>query len=371
MKNIAVVFGGTSVESEVSVITGVLTVNSLDRTKYNAVPVYIDKSGSWYTGELFDLDGFKNLDGKKLKRAGFFAGDNRLHIIKGKKSKKQIPIAAIINCLHGECGEDGSLSGLANLCGIPLVGSAVAPASVSMNKKISKLALRGLKVPVLPFVVINDAKQIEETDLSFGFPVIVKPESGGSSIGIKKANDKNQLRTAVNYALRYGKNVIVEPLLSHFVEINCAARKNAEGEVIVSECERPIGAEEVLTFADKYEEGKREFPAKIGDKLTQKIKTITQTVYKELDFSGVIRIDYFLTNGKVYLNEINSVPGSMAYYLFCDTLKEYTSMLTELITVAEREFATSCTYVRVFRSGILSAGGSKGAKKVEKNKRLC
>ena len=237
-----------------------------------------------------------------------------------------------------------------------------------MDKIITKIVMKGLKVPTVPFFTLNDIKDLNDISLPFDYPVIVKPDCVGSSIGIKKASDLNQLGVAVKNAFRYGNKVIIEPMLSDFIEINCAAYRNEDGNIIVSECEKPIGREEVLTFSDKYESGSREFPAKIEQKISDKIKNITKKVYGELDFSGVIRIDFFVMKNKVYLNEINSVPGSMAYYLFCNTFKEYSKILDEIINFAIKEFNRSNAVIKDFRSEILSAGGGKGAKKVVKNK---
>lgn len=368
MKNIAVIFGGESVEHDVSVITGVLTLNSLDKEKYNVIPVYIDRNGVWYTGKLNDLDEYKNLNTKKLYRIVFAVGENNFYILKGKKLTKPLPIAAVINCLHGERGEDGSLAGVLQLCKIPIASSKITSAAISMDKIITKIVMKGLKVPTVPFFTLNDIKDLNDISLPFDYPVIVKPDCGGSSIGIKKASDLNQLGVAVKNAFRYGNKVIIEPMLSDFIEINCAAYRNEDGNIIVSECEKPIGREEVLTFSDKYESGSREFPAKIEQKISDKIKNITKKVYGELDFSGVIRIDFFVMKNKVYLNEINSVPGSMAYYLFCNTFKEYSKILDEIINFAIKEFNRSNAVIKDFRSEILSACGGKGAKKVVKNK---
>ena len=147
MKNAVVFFGGKSVEHDVSVITGVMTANSIDKTKYNAVPVYVSKSSEWYSGEsLLDLDGYKNIDFNKLQRVTFLTGDNRLHIVKGKKLKELCAVAVGINCMHGGIGEDGSLSGLLNFCGVPLASPSLLSASVSMDKNFTKTALKGFGV---------------------------------------------------------------------------------------------------------------------------------------------------------------------------------------------------------------------------------
>ena len=360
MKSIAVFFGGVSVEHDVSVITGVLTLNTLNKS-LNAVPVYVDRSGEWFTGGILsDPDSFNDLDYKKLTKVTFVAGRNILYAVRGKKLKELCVISSAINCMHGERGEDGSLSGVLKMCGIANASPDIYPSALAMDKVLTKCAVRGI-VKVLPYVVVSGVKQAEEACLPFDYPVIVKPVLGGSSIGVKVAENKEELSRAVGYSLRYGKRVMIEPCLKDFTEINCAAYAGANG-LRVSECEMPVRRTDYLTFSDKYESGKRVFPADIPKKLSDKIKSVTAEVYKTFAFTGVIRIDFFVKDGKVYLNEINSVPGSLAYYLFSDTLKGFSEMLDELLEVARINFAEDNTVKKTFDSGILRAVGAKSAK---------
>lgn len=363
MKNIAVFFGGTTVEHDVSVITGVLTLNSLDKIKYNGIPIYIHTDGLWYTGErLRDLDDYKNLDLKKLEQVTIVSGNDYLYkVVKDKKIKPLCKIACAINCLHGERGEDGSLAGLLKMCEIPLASPSLLPSSVSIDKCFTKIVMKGLKVKVLPSVTLTSSDDINAVTEKFEYPVIVKPNLLGSSVGITKAQNDEELLNSILFALRFGEKVIVEPLLLDYKEINCAVY-SCDNRIIVSNCERPIGKGEYLTFSDKYTGGKRIFPADIPKKTADKIKSITEKVYRALDFNGVIRIDYFVKGEEIYLNEINSVPGSLAFYLFSDTLSGFTKMLEKMIIDAERKSAKSTTLNRNYSSGILSFGGSKGAK---------
>lgn len=364
MKNIAVFFGGTSVEREVSVITGVLTLNSIDKSLYNPVPVYIAGDGKWYTGEVLrDIEFFKKLDFKKLERVAMLGGENNLYRIRGKKLQKICSIAVAINCIHGERGEDGCLAGVMDMNRIPLASPSILPSAVSMDKDITKTFLKGLGVKTLPCVTITDANDLQEKTAKIGFPMIVKPARLGSSIGIARADDLDTLTRAVNLALRYGDRVIVEKCLDDFIEINCAVYKNSDGELKVSECERPICSGKLLSFDDKYTDGNREFPADIPKKISDGIKQTTKKVYDALCFDGVIRIDYMLKGESVYLNEINAVPGSLAYYLFSDTLKGFSDTLNQLILSAERKFAEKSTFITEFGSSILDLKGVKSAKK--------
>ena len=360
MKNIMVVYGGISVEHDVSVITGVLTLNALDKNKYNPVPVYVGKDGAWYTGDLFDIDGYKKLNFKKLKKVTLTADSNVLYQVKKNRLKRICDIAVAINCLHGG-GEGGSLAGLLTHSKIPLASPDVFASSVAMDKAKTKIALKGLNVKTLPYAVTDgriDEKEIEK----IGFPLIVKPSSTGSSIGIRSAENKEELKSAISYALRYDRTAIIEKMLFHPIEINCSAYKNDKGEIIVSECEKPICKGKILSFDDKYVDGEREFPAKIDKKYSNKIRKITEKVYDKLSFTGIIRIDFFIYEGEIYINEINSVPGSLAYYLFSDTLKGFTEILNNIISFAEKEFAKQSTVIKEYKTTVLSIDGIKGGK---------
>lgn len=366
MKSVLVFFGGQSVEHEVSVITGALTLNSIDATKYNAIPVYVDIDGRWWTGEILkDIDSYKNLNYKKLTSVALFCGDNVLYSVKGKKLKPITPVSCAINCMHGERGEDGSIAGLLNLCKIPLASPSLFASSVSMSKTFTKIALKGLGIKALPYQSVTDKSQIDQLEQVLNYPLIVKPDGGGSSIGITVAHNRRELEQGVALALRYGVCVIVEPYISDFTEINCACYR-ANGDIVVSECEKPVCRGEILSYDDKYKDGGREFPANIDKRLSQKIKNLTAKVYQSLGFEGIIRVDYMVVDGVVYLNEINSVPGSLAYYLFVKTLKEYTNILNQLIAWALVRGARDSTVTKKYSSGILSLTGSKGAKRLKK-----
>ena len=363
MKNVLVIFGGKSVEHDVSVITGVMTANVIDKQKYNVIPVLITADGEWVSGkELFDIDGYKSLDVKKLSKVTLTCASPILYKKKGKKLKEIASIYVAINCLHGGEGEDGSIAGLFNCCNIPLASPNVLSSAISMDKRFTKIVLKGLGVNVLPCDEVSSQTEAEMIKERLTYPVIVKPNLLGSSIGITKAKTPNELIESVNGALRYGERAIIEPCLDGFMEINCAAYKDQNGKIKVSECERPVGKSNILSFNDKYQGGKRIFPADVSQDVSEKIKRITKTVYKECGFNGVIRIDFFVKEDEVYLNEINAVPGSLAYYLFCDTLREFSVMVEGLIQKGVNDFAKKSTFNTSYKSNVLLGFGSKGAK---------
>ena len=363
MKNVAVFYGGQSVEKDISILTGVIMLNAVNKKDFNPVPIFVNDKLEFFTGEvLFDIDFYKNVNYKQLEKVVLCSGDNILYKIKGKKRIPLFVLASALNCMHGGFGEDGGLAGLLNLCKIPLASPGYLPSSIAMDKSITKLLLKGIRVKTLPSIELFSIKEVSEVKEGLSYPVIVKPNRLGSSIGIEKVECADNLENAVSVALRYGESVIIEPCLTDFIEINCACYKNTKGELVVSECEKPVGVNEVLSFGDKYLTGKREFPAKIDRKFSDKIKAITKKVYNALKVDGVIRIDYFIYDNNVYLNEINTVPGSLAYYLFTDTVKDFSNVISQLIYLSERKWAKEQTSVKSYPSSVLTGFGSKGAK---------
>ncbi len=381
MKYVAVFFGGKSCEHDISAITGTLTLNSLDKNLFAPVPIYVDKLGKWYTGkQLFDVSFFKNVDVKKLLSVSLIAGDNTLYIVKRNRLKKLCALSCAINCLHGFNGEDGALSGHLKLCNVPFASPDIFASAFSMDKDYTKIVLSGLSIDRLPYSRIHRASffakrqtAIKMLEKKFGYPVIIKPANLGSSIGISVANNQKELETALELAFKFDEKVIVEKELKGFKEINCSAYRSGDS-IIVSNCEEPVTKNEILSFTDKYLGSKtgafRKVPADIKEETSNKIKSITERIYRKCDFLGVIRIDYILHNGKIYVNEINSVPGSLAYYLYSDSLKEFTKLLTTLVSEGIANYNKYNQKQYEFSSPVLLNSGikSSGAKYFDKNK---
>ena len=362
MKNILVFFGGKSTEHDVSCITGVLTVNGVDKSKYNAIPIYVSRKGSWFTGEkLKDVTAYKDLDEKALTHVTIKSGENKLYALKRNKLKELAVISGAINCMHGACGEDGALKGVMDFLGVPVVGSPIAPSSVAMDKVYTKYLLNGLKIKTLPYMVFDG--NIDKIEEKFTYPVMVKPSSQGSSIGVNKAKDRKELEKSINKAKKFDDKVLIERCALNFYEINCAVYRGVDG-IVVSECEMPKTDNNFLTFEDKYMGGTRLFPAPISNALREKIQSIALKIYEKMYFSGVIRIDFIVEKGEVYVNEINTVPGSMAYYLFSETLKGFSDMLTSMIEKSMQEFNKNQTLIKKFDCNVLDIKGSKGSKRL-------
>ncbi len=371
LKNILIVFGGKSCEHDISVITGVLTTNSIDGNLYNKIPVYVTSDGEWYYSPILnDLEWYKNKDYKKLNKVTLVLGDNSLYSINKGRLKKLFKIDCAINCMHGVNGEDGSLCGIMALSEIPLASPDTFTSSFSIDKDVTKIVLKGLNVNCLPYLRIMKDCFFTKKDLAikmieskFTYPVIVKPSHLGSSIGISVAKDKVELEQALITAFSYDDKVIVERALKNFTEINQSVYKIGE-EIHLSPLEKPFMEKDILSFKDKYLPNnklpKKEFPAKIKDKLKNEIYKITEKVYRKCCFNGIIRIDYLIENDVVYLNEINTVPGSLAYYLHCQNIKEFSYLLTSLIESTIHSFNQKKSLKKVYLSGVLNVKGAKG-----------
>ena len=380
MKNILVFFGGKSVEHDISIITGVLCLNSIDKLKFNPIPVYVDESGVWYTGdELFDIGNYKNKSFKKLKKVTLIPNDNGLYAIATRKIKKLYNIACAINCLHGVNGEDGCIIGALKIASIPFASPDLFGSSLAIDKDYTKIFLSGINVDRLPYVRIFRQAYYEKKETAiklierrFSYPVIVKPATLGSSIGIGVAKNKDELYNSLNSAFNYDDKVIVEKELSGFTEINCSAYKSGD-KIIVSECEEPITKNQILSFQDKYQGYKtgsnRKMPADISKSVRDKIRSVTEKIYRKADFIGVIRIDYILYENKIYVNEINTVPGSLAYYLFSDTLKGFSDMLTSLINEGIKKHLNYKDRNFTFKSSVLRGFDGKSGKFKEFDKK--
>lgn len=337
-KTVAVIFGGASNENEISIITGAMTANVLKKGGDVAVPVYIAQSGAMYADDrLLEIGNFKN--GEYLKFSGAIIANGGIYALnKRGKIKKFIAVDAAVNCCHGGDGEGGAVSGLCALAGIPLASAGLFESSAFMDKYITKLVLAALGVETLPYAYMRGLSDMDKWQ--GGFPAIVKPVSLGSSIGVERADNVEQLYAALQSAFIYDGAVIVERCVENLREINCAAYF-AEGEVVTSECEEVFSSGGLLSFEDKYEGGGRSrLPADIPEELAQKIKDTVKEVYIRLNMRGIVRFDFIAEGDTVYLSEVNTVPGSLSYYLLSGGFKDFYGVLSRVIEQAESDFRT-------------------------------
>ncbi len=364
-KNVAVIFGGKSCENEVSVITGTMTANLLRGENYTVYPVYVSQTGAAYTGDaLFDVSVFQGgVYRKKCARAVFY--DGGLYEVKGKHIRSLCKLDCALNCCHGTGGEDGAVAGVLDLSGIASASPDIAGSALFMDKVLTKLAAKALGVNAAPYFRICEgdyrkrgAMAVRCIEERLGYPVIVKPARLGSSIGIAVAENREELLRAIDCGFRYDTLLLAEKYLAGAREINCAAYKNGEN-VIVSECEEPKTSNKILTFSDKYLEGGKErsgdFPAKISKESSERIKAYTKLLYRRLNLRGVVRADYLLYEGEVYFNEMNTVPGSLAWYLFSDRLSDHAQVLAALVEQGIADAREKAGKTLLKNSGVLRA----------------
>lgn len=351
-RSIAVVFGGISNENEISVITGTMAANVLKSGGENVVPLYISQKGEMFTGAgLADIGNFKNGNYSVFPRA-IVAKGGIYALNKRERPKKFVKIDVALNCCHGGFGEGGGVCGLFALNGIPLASAGMFESAAFMDKYYTKLVLGALGVNVAPYVYIRNASSFSEAE-ELGYPLIVKPAKLGSSIGIEVAENSSELESAVQAAFFYDDGVIAEKFLEGRREINCAAYYS-KGKVTTSECEEAIAGGDILSYDDKYSGGgKSVLPADIPEAISTEIKSTTENVYSKLNMRGIVRFDYIISGGKVYLSEINTVPGSLSYYLLSSGFKNFYPVLQAVIVQAFEDFKAA-SEKKILTTGILN-----------------
>ncbi|MBR6788467.1 MAG: D-alanine--D-alanine ligase [Clostridia bacterium] len=354
---IAVIFGGKSCEHDVSVITGTQVLGAL--RKQNPLPIYIDKEGVWKTGKsLFDLR--LPRDGR-LKRVYLRAGERGLYT----RSRKIADIDVAVICCHGHGGEDGCLQGLLTLCGIPYTGPNLFASALCMNKAEFKRVAVAVGIPTLPYATFTRREfneniyDVADRLNAIGYPFIIKPASLGSSIGVGVARTEAELVEKSRVAFAFDDVVVAEKLLENFREFNCAGLGDERG-LTLSEIEEPIGWKEYLTFEDKYAGGgkeavKRRIPADIPPSLAEEIRDLTKKAFALFGLSGVVRVDYLYDTAqeKLYLNEINTIPGSLASYFFRRQGMRGEQFVLKLIELAEHRAKAEARLTYAYESPVL------------------
>lgn len=338
--NVAVFFGGRSCEHDISIITGVQTINALG-DDYRVLPIYM-KDGGFYTSDLMkDVSFFRDENLKKATRLWLIDGTFYARVKKFLVKKVKPDVALV--CCHGGEGENGVLQGVLEYNGIPYTSAGLAASSVCMDKSVAKQLLDGMMLNTVPSITIrradyekNTGEVLRHVSTFLDYPLIVKPSGLGSSIGIRKARTEYELKNAIDVAAKFDEKIIVETALENFKELNCAAYSDGTN-VFVSEVESPKSWHEFLSFEDKYSGGKleggtRELPALISEETRNNVKDVTKRIYEDLDMSGVVRVDFLLSgDGKLFVNEVNTVPGSMAFYLFENDGIPFKKMLDGII----------------------------------------
>jgi D-alanine-D-alanine ligase len=339
--DVAVIFGGISNENEISVLTGTMVCNLLKKGGKKVLPIYLDQKGNMYAGEsLADIKSFESLPYINAPTCVIASGGALIFGKRGK-IKERATISCGLNCCHGGDGEGGGVSGLFAINNIPLASAGRFESSAFMDKYYTKLVLKSLGIELADYVYLRDIKGAIEKIAPLSYPVIIKPCRLGSSIGIQKAENDKELLLALEQAFMYDDGVIVEKFISPRREINCAAYF-AEGRVITSECEEALTCGDLLSYDDKYSGGgKRVYPAHIPDSIAKNIKDTTAFIYTSLNMRGIVRFDFMLSGEQVILSEINTVPGSLSYYLLSSGFAEFYSVLEGVIRQAKADFDES------------------------------
>ncbi len=361
---LGVIFGSRSVEHEVSIITACQLMRNVDSKKYTLVPLYIDKVGKWWTGEAAGkIESFKGLNLEAPK------GFDEYHFSPVPNIEHGIDVAIV--CCHGTLGEDGTVQGLLELAGIPYQGPGVVGSAISMDKIVSKNIMLASGFATANFQwftkdvwkkygkegVLSELLDPNQTGhKKLAYPLFVKPANLGSSVGISKAKNEKELVEAIEIALSFDRRVIVEQALTNVMEINVSVLGYADLKASVPE--QPVSSGEILSYADKYEGGgkksggmsslKRRIPAPIPKSLTEKLQHAATHLAAVFDCSGVIRIDFFvnLETDEIWVGELNTIPGSMSFYLWEASGVSYTELIDQLVEIAFQRKATQDEYTR-------------------------
>lgn len=390
---LAVIFGGKSVEHEISVISALQACEYIDREKYDVIPLYMTKTGEFYTGEqIGNIERYKDIPLllKESTRVLLLNEDDRVNMVRYPMKKLGNNVLGSIDVafpiVHGTNVEDGTLQGYLQTLGLPYVGSDVLASAVGMNKYVMKTVFKDNGIPVLDCKCYNlvdfenPEKLMDGIEAGFSYPVIVKPINLGSSVGISKAAHREELEEALTLAFTFARKVLVEPAIQQLQEINCAVLGD-ELEAEASECEEPLNGEDILTYEDKYIGGgkskggskgmaslSRAIPAHISPERREEIRQMAVKGFQCLGCSGVARIDFMIDRetDRVYLNEINTIPGSLAFYLWEPLGLKYTQLLERMIQLALKRHRENEKLTFSFETNVLAGvklgGGTKGAK---------
>ncbi len=389
---LGVIFGGETVEHEVSIISALQAIQNLNKDKYEVIPLYISKDRTWYTGHvLMDIESYKDFDfiKKYTKKVTLYKKDGKFYLqnTTGLFRRDITDLDIILPVVHGNNVEDGTLAGYLDTIGIPYVGSHVLGAALGQDKVTMKQVMMSEDLPIVDFTWFYDNEYLENKDeilkniKKLGYPVVVKPATLGSSVGITFVKSEKEIESAIDEAISYDTKIVVEKAVENLVEVNSSVLGNYEHQR-VSPLEEVMGVDEILSYSDKYlsnsktkgsgskgmASASRIIPARISKELTNEIKETSKKVFRLLNFSGVVRIDYLIDSKskKFYVNEPNTIPGSLSFYLWKEDGLKYEDLLDEMISIAIREYKNKSKKVRSFESNILSGfSGSKGVKGIK------
>ena len=386
-RQIAFVFGGMSVEHEISIITGLQAFLAFENDAWEAFPLYISKRGEMFVGEnLSRIENYKDLknlvsyservvlvnEGRKAKLVGY--PQKKF----GKNFEKPLDMAFL--CVHGTNVEDGALQGFFKTLGVPVVGCDVEAAALGMDKFTQKAVLKDANIPVLPAkrYTAKDYQDlpslVSDVEDTFGYPVIVKPVNLGSSVGISVAADAEELLNSLDDAFLYSGVVLVERAIKNLREINCAVLGDIE-ECEASEIEEPVSSDKILSYEDKYMNNakggskgmasvQRKIPAEVSDERREEIRNLACKAFQALGCNGVARIDFMIDveTDELFFNEINTIPGSLSFYLWEPLGVSYSELLNRMLELACKRQRISRSLTFSFNTNVLDSATLAGAK---------
>ncbi len=389
MKTNIGVFFGCSTEHEISVISASQAMSAIDRSVYDVTPVYITKQGHWYTGEaLFDVSNYRDIPSLLEKCTEVYMepvrDDYNLYTRKKKLfgSNVYTTLDVAIPVLHGAYGEDGTFEGILDAIAIPYAGCNVLASANGMDKITMKMILQACDVPVVDYVWFTDKQWFAQKDAlianiekELGYPVIVKPANLGSSVGIGRAKDRTQLIDRINDAERYSTRIIVEHMIENLHEVNCSVLGDCD-DYKTSVCEEPIKSGEILSYEDKYMGGtkgakgmqasQKRIPADLPVEVSDRIRFLAGETFRVLSCHGVSRVDVIIDadNGNIYVNEINTIPGSLSFYLWEATGLPFDKLMDTLVKLAlKRKREQSKKTISYDQNIFAMGGGVKGGVK--------
>lgn len=389
---VAVIFGGRSVEHDVSIVTAQQIMNAFDSARYEVIPVYITREGHWLSGDsLREVNAFKAglLEEKDGLSNAILSPDSRHHglilnPLAGRFSKSEIiRLDLAFPAVHGSHGEDGTLQGLFELADIPYVGCATLGSALTNDKIMTKQILRQSGVPVLDDYHLTRSDWLnrsdailDEIEAQYPYPVFVKPATLGSSIGVGRAANRELLRASIDIAANFDRRILVESAVTDGVEINCAVMGYG-ADMQASVLEQPLSWADFLGFEDKYLRGgdgmksaERLIPAPLSEALAERIKAMTIQAFQAVDGRGIARIDYLVRpdQDEVFLNEINTMPGSLAFYLWQHEGMSQSQVVDRLAELARSAHSDKRRNVYDYKTNLIAVAAGRGLKGTKQSK---
>ncbi len=381
--NIGVFFGGRSTEHEISVISASQAMAAIDREQYDVTPIYITKQGEWYTGDaLFEISNYRDIPAllRKCRKVYMIPeqGDYNLYapktgLFKGVETLTRLDV--VIPVLHGSNGEDGIFEGVLESIGIPFAGCDVLASANGMDKITMKMILQACDIPVVDYVWFTDKQWysqredlIKKIESKLGYPVIVKPANLGSSVGIGRAANREELIDRLDVAEKYSTRLIVEHMVENLKEINCSVLGDCD-EYQTSVCEEPIKSGDILSYEDKYMGGtkgskgmqasQKRIPADLPEAMSERIRFLAGETFRVLSCHGVSRVDVIVDadNDNIYVNEINTIPGSLSFYLWEASGIPFAELMDRLVRLALKRSREISQKTVSYDQNIFSMGG--------------